>query len=88
MLCARTIRKGSNYHYEILKPWSHPDNDGYTTFKAHTVPCYRALLSTEDSDGWVLPDGWDTFQDYLSVAEIEKVMSFAKWEPATEVVKR
>lgn len=43
-LCDRSIPSGHRYVDERLTPWDHPDNERFTTFRAH-VRCRDAWSS-------------------------------------------
>lgn len=77
-LCARVIPVGEEYINQKIKPWDHPDNDGYSTLKAHTYPCYEALLNSADADGWMIPP--DGILGTLNAEDLAVVESFERWQ--------
>ena len=40
--CASLIRAGETYRPLVCRPWDHPDNDGFHTYRMHE-DCARAL---------------------------------------------
>ena len=53
-LCHRPILKGTRYIYETIKPWSHPDNESYSVYKAH-LRCHKLWLDVGDGVDWIFP---------------------------------
>ena len=80
-LCERMIPSGEEYVWQQLKPWDHPDNDGYFVLKAHRYPCYEALLDSADEDGWQLMPGYNEFVDMLDERDAAVVRTFTEWGP-------
>lgn len=70
--CGGTIEAGELYGFYQGSPWSHPDNDGFFSWKGHLTPCWKAWHEiAADCDGY-LPDGPYEWRDqYLDGGSFE-----------------
>jgi len=57
-LCAGPIPAGIDYVRRSIRPWDHPDNEGFSEFKAH-AGCYMHWQFVGDGYDWLLPDPGD-----------------------------
>lgn len=68
-LCFEPIGPGTRYIYQRLTPWDHPDNEGFSTFRAHQE-CYRIWATVlcdrmpGDKQDWL-----DLLEDYSAIQE-------------------
>ncbi len=70
-LCFQTIPKGSEYKYAPVRPWDHPDNEGFSSFKAH-LECNKLWAIVGDSCDWSFPlDGaeWQSMTEGMTGKE-------------------
>ena len=54
-LCRKKIKKGEVYHRQNITPWDHPDNECFSTVKAH-LECWDKWLEVGHESGWLFPE--------------------------------
>lgn len=53
--CFEPILKGERYERESIKPWDHPDNEGFSVMKAHPK-CLKLWHRVGDAHDWMFPN--------------------------------
>lgn len=67
VLCGCPIKPLEIYKYATVRPWDHPDNDGYSEYKAH-VTCDEHWHDHGELFGWSFPnlgDNWDFVESMI-----------------------
>jgi len=55
--CSQPIPAGTSYEALVCRPWDHPDNDGYTTYRMHEdcALVHSLVQSDYPGDDWIAP---------------------------------
>ena len=66
-LCFEPIAKGTEYLYERVTPWLHPDNDGFSDYKVHKK-CDKIFMKVGPDFDMFFPSDksdWADMKDWL-----------------------
>jgi hypothetical protein len=65
--CGHTIPAGEEYHRQDVGPMDHPDNEGFSTVKAH-ADCWAMWLKVGDDFDWYFPESASDFLEAVTNA--------------------
>jgi hypothetical protein len=69
--CYKKISKGTDYRRETLRPWDHPDNEGFFEAKGHHR-CWEIFdMVRRDFDN-LLPDSRGEFREMVHEARAQR----------------
>lgn len=74
--CQQHILPGTLYEYARITPWDHPDNEGYSNYRAH-LRCNDLWGEVGEETDWIFgwdPDEWQRRRRTEDLERLQKIL--------------